>query len=129
MDFGRARRGREAVRIGGPILSVAVMFWLVPVAAYAVASIVSIQDGDGSSKAQVDVGKLRVGDGSGSLTVDGGVRVTNDSTAPVKVREVDPIRSPFQAMATITLDNNEATDSTVVFTVPKEKLLVIETAR
>jgi hypothetical protein len=105
------------------------MFWLVPVAAHAVGSIVSIQDGDGSSKAQVDFGKLRVGDGSGSLTVDGGVRVTNGSTAPVKVREVEPIRSPFQAMATITLDKYEATDSTIVFTVPNEKRLVIETGR
>jgi hypothetical protein len=46
---------------------------LVPVAAGAAGTLVTLVDSDGSSQAQVDAGKLRVGDGDGKLTIDGTV--------------------------------------------------------
>ncbi len=53
-------------------VAVAAVAALVPVGATAAGiQIFRIQDGNGTSKVEVDAGKLRVGDGSGALSVDG----------------------------------------------------------
>jgi hypothetical protein len=57
-------------------LVVALAWVLVPVGVRAAApGLVRLVDGNGSSKVEVDRGKVRVGDGSGALSVDGTVAV------------------------------------------------------
>jgi hypothetical protein len=95
---------------------------LVPRAVSAVGSLVSVQDGDGTSKAQVDNGKLRVGDGAGSLTVDGKVQISNTATKPARVRD---FQTPVIATDSVAL--NTTNTEVTLFTVPAGKVLVIET--
>jgi len=94
---------------------------LVPHVAQAVGQTVSIVDGDGSSRVQVDKGKLRVGDGAGRLTVDGSVLVSNDLARPVPVQGFgEPV---FVAKA-IPFTGSAGTMN--LLSVPKGKLFVIE---
>ena len=63
--------GRQLAAIVGVVAFVAA---LVPVGAGAAGeTLVHLVDGDGTSKAQVDNGKVRIGDGSGPVTVNGTV--------------------------------------------------------
>ena len=58
----------------------AIIAVLAPVGVVAATNAVKIQDGNGSSKAQVDAGSLRVGDGEGAMTVNG---TGNNGNVPV----------------------------------------------
>jgi hypothetical protein len=59
----------------------AIIAVLAPVGVVAATNAVKIQDGNGSSKAQVDAGSLRVGDGEGAMTVNG---TGNNGNVPVQ---------------------------------------------
>ena len=103
------------------LTGVVVLALLVPRAAGAVNQLVSIVDGDGTSKAQVDNGMLRVGDGSGKLSVDGAIRISNTTDKPIPIRGfgapvVASHNSPVSGVSS----------STDIYTVPPHKLLVIE---
>jgi hypothetical protein len=82
---GLRRTGVRQLVSLGVVLAVAVL--LSPAGASAAGSLVSIVDGNGDSKAQVDSGKLRVGDGNGALTVNGSVSDVGVALKPVRVQE------------------------------------------
>jgi hypothetical protein len=107
------------------MLAVALVVTLMPASVSAVGSLVSIVDGDGSSKAQVDSGKLRVGDGHGGLTVDGKVKVSSALTKPLPVRDFG---TPVEGVISPSLPPGETTlGDSVLFTVPQGKRLVVQT--
>jgi hypothetical protein len=92
------------------LLAVAVVVLLIPAGVHAAGTLVSIVDGNGTSKANVDNGKLRIGDGNGALTVDGRIR---EFGTPVHLNYQDA------------LDSDGAIH--LLYTVPSGKRLVIET--
>ena len=70
------------------VVAMALVVALVPAGVRAAGDLVSLVDGDGNSKAQVDGGKLRVGDGNGPLTVNGKVVVAPKPGKALPVRAV-----------------------------------------
>ena len=71
----------KTVRLVIAVVAAAV---LVPTGVNAAVDAFRLQDGDGTSKAQVDKGAVRVGDGDGDLSVDGAVGIqgrTNSTDA------------------------------------------------
>jgi hypothetical protein len=112
---------RRGTTVAVALSGVVVLALLVPRAAGAVNQLVSIVDGDGTSRVQVDNGKLRVGDGAGALTVNGAVRVSNPVTQPIPVRGFQtPV---FVAKSGDMVGNIGEVD---LLTVPAGKLLVVE---
>jgi hypothetical protein len=88
---------------------------IAPAAVQAAANLVTIQDSNSNSKAQVDAGKLRVGDGAGSLTVDGNVGAVDANAHESFARQVDT--ADFVPGFAASGDG---------FAVPPGKILVIE---
>jgi hypothetical protein len=65
---------------------------LVPVGVEAAGpTLVKLVDGDGSSKVQVDGGRVRVGDGAGPLSVDGTVDVDGSVQVDGSVNVAEPV--------------------------------------
>jgi hypothetical protein len=132
---GRVPAGGTPTRqlvAAGLVLIVALL--LSPVGASAAGSLVSIVDGNGDSKAQVDAGKLRIGDSDGPLTVngsvlvDGKVRVSNQPADPLSVIDTGgPAIQPLRFQASFSMAENTTGQSTLVYTVPQGRRLVIDT--
>ena len=115
-----APRGR-GTSVAVALTGVVVLALLVPRAAGAVNQLVSIVDGDGTSKAQVDNGKLRVGDGAGKLSIDGAIRISNTTDKPIPIRGFG---APVVVSHTTPMSGT--TGTSILSTVPAHKLLVIE---
>jgi hypothetical protein len=94
---------------------VAVGALLAPMGVQAAANLVTIEDSNSNSKAQVDGGKLRVGDGAGRLTVDGSVEAVDGNAHGSFARQVNT--ADFVPGFVASGDG---------FTVPGGKILVIE---
>lgn len=94
---------------------VAVGALLAPAGVQAAANLVTIEDSNSNSKAQVDGGKLRVGDGAGTLTVDGTVGAVDGNAHESFARQVDTADFVPGFVA-----NGDG------FSVPSGKILVIE---
>ena len=125
----------DARRLWLVLAAVAVAAIVTPVAVRAADSLFVLKDADSNQKAQVDNGKLRVGDGSGALNVAGEVGInpaTNDvqiTAAPDEVLPVDDVSSPPQRVQktwSTNIDDLSSGACTFGYTVPDDKLLVIE---
>jgi hypothetical protein len=85
-DSGAAsKRSFTVKQVAILAVAVAAVVALLPIGATAAGTaVMRIVDGNGTSKVEVDAGKLRVGDGAGALSVDGNVKVS-DAAGPLTV--------------------------------------------
>ena len=98
------------------VLAVALLALMLPAAVHASGQLVTIVDRDGTTKAAVDRGKLRVGDGDGAMTVNG---VLTDSHRG---------RTPYEDVCTFQTSSAEPDpdfDWCEFDPVPADKVLVI----
>jgi hypothetical protein len=96
-------------------VAVAAIAALLPLGATAAGeTLVRLVDGNGTSKVEVDTGKLRVGDGAGALTVDGSVKVS-DAAGPLTVDGTTNLPAA-RILATGTCNDNMG--NAIVVTIP-----------
>ena len=99
------------------VTSATLIAMMLPVAAGAAGTLMTIVDSDSNSQAQVDGGKLRVGDGDGKLSIDG----------TVLERATMKGRTPFRDGCGETTGQGDGQASCQFAAVPAGKTLIVTT--